>query len=114
MSTASFQLGADGRPRNRRHLSNLARTCERKRGRDQADRTLDRHLVGWVSLTHYHAVVTPPFTGGLFLGSTAIQAFSRGSFVIDRDYADYKISRGAGLRPAHIRSPSAPSNPAAV
>ena len=43
------------------------------------------HFAGWVSLTHYHAVVTPPFTGGLFLGSTAIQAFSRGSFVIDHD-----------------------------
>jgi hypothetical protein len=43
------------------------------------------HFAGWVSLTHYHAVVTPPFTGGLFLGSNAIQALSAGPFVIDHD-----------------------------
>ena len=40
---------------------------------------------GWVSMTHYHAVVTPPFTGGLFVGSTAINALSAGPFVIDHD-----------------------------
>jgi hypothetical protein len=40
---------------------------------------------GSVSLTHYHAVVTPPFTGGLFLGSTALNLLSAGPFVIDHD-----------------------------
>jgi hypothetical protein len=43
------------------------------------------HFAGWVSLTHYHAVVTPPFTGGLFLGSNVIEALSAGPFVIDHD-----------------------------
>ncbi|MEW5974880.1 MAG: TonB-dependent receptor [Acidobacteriota bacterium] len=42
-------------------------------------------LSGSLSLTHYHAVVTPPFTGGLFLGSTAIDLLSAGPFVIDHD-----------------------------
>lgn len=40
---------------------------------------------GSLSLTHYHVVVTPPFTGGLFLGSTAIDLLSAGPFVIDHD-----------------------------
>jgi hypothetical protein len=40
---------------------------------------------GSVSLTHYHAIVTPPFTGGLFLGSTAIKLLTAGPFVIDHD-----------------------------
>ncbi len=40
---------------------------------------------GSLSLTHYHAIVTPPFTGGLFLGSAAINALSAGPFVIDHD-----------------------------
>jgi hypothetical protein len=35
--------------------------------------------------THYHVIVTPPFTGGLFLGSAAIDALSSGPFVIDHD-----------------------------
>lgn len=35
--------------------------------------------------THYHVVVTPPFTGGLFLGSAAVDALSSGPFVIDHD-----------------------------
>lgn len=42
-------------------------------------------LSGWVGFTHYHAVVTPPFTGGLFIGSGAINALSSGPFVIDHD-----------------------------
>jgi outer membrane receptor protein involved in Fe transport len=42
-------------------------------------------LSGSLSLTHYHAVVTPPFTGGLFLGSTALNLLSAGPFVIDHD-----------------------------
>lgn len=37
------------------------------------------------SATHYHAVVTPPFTGGLFLGSTALDVLTAGPFVIDHD-----------------------------
>ncbi|HPT25392.1 MAG TPA: TonB-dependent receptor [Bryobacteraceae bacterium] len=35
--------------------------------------------------THYHVIVTPPFTGGLFLGSAALDALSAGPFVIDHD-----------------------------
>ncbi|MCC6857865.1 MAG: TonB-dependent receptor [Bryobacterales bacterium] len=42
-------------------------------------------LSGTLSMTHYHAVVTPPFTGGLFLGSAAIDLLSSGPFVIDHD-----------------------------
>jgi hypothetical protein len=44
-----------------------------------------RALNGWASFTHYHTVVTPPFTGGLFLGSTALNALTAGPFVIDHD-----------------------------
>lgn len=43
---------------------------------------------GWsgsMGVTHYHAVVTPPFTGGLFLGSAAVDTLSAGPFVIDHD-----------------------------
>jgi hypothetical protein len=43
---------------------------------------------GWsgsLSLTHYHAVVTPPFSGGLFLGSAAVNVLNAGPFVIDHD-----------------------------
>ena len=40
---------------------------------------------GSVSTTHYHVVVTPPFTGGLFLGSAALDLLSEGPFVIDHD-----------------------------
>lgn len=43
------------------------------------------HWSGSVSLTHYHVVVTPPFTGGLFLGSSALDVLSQGPFVIDHD-----------------------------
>ncbi len=42
---------------------------------------------GWLSTTHYHVVVTPPFTGGLFLGSAALDLLSEGPFVIDHDQA---------------------------
>ena len=44
-----------------------------------------RGISGAVSATHYHAVVTPPFTGGLFLGSTALDVLTAGPFVIDHD-----------------------------
>jgi TonB dependent receptor/Carboxypeptidase regulatory-like domain len=44
-----------------------------------------RSFSGSLSLTHYHVVVTPPFTGGLFLGSTAIDLLTAGPFVIDHD-----------------------------
>jgi hypothetical protein len=44
-----------------------------------------RRLSGSLSLTHYHTVVTPPFTGGLFLGSTALDLLNAGPFVIDHD-----------------------------
>lgn len=42
-------------------------------------------ISGSLSFTHYHVVVTPPFTGGLFLGSNAIDLLSSGPFVIDHD-----------------------------
>jgi len=42
-------------------------------------------LSGSLSLTHYHVVVTPPFTGGLFIGQSAILALSSGPFIIDHD-----------------------------
>ena len=38
-----------------------------------------------LSLTHYHAVVSPPFTGGLFLGSGTVNLLNAGPFVIDHD-----------------------------
>jgi outer membrane cobalamin receptor len=44
-----------------------------------------RGLSGSLSLTHYHVVVTPPFTGGLFLGNTALKLLAAGPFVIDHD-----------------------------
>lgn len=44
-----------------------------------------RRLSGSLSLTHYHTIVTPPFTGGLFIGSAAVNALSAGPFVIDHD-----------------------------
>ena len=43
---------------------------------------------GWsgsLSFTHYSVLVTPPFTGGLFLGSTAIDLLRSGPFTIDHD-----------------------------
>ncbi len=47
--------------------------------------TAVRGWSGSLSVTHSHAVTTPPFTGGLFLGSSAIAALSAGPFVIDHD-----------------------------
>ncbi|HOL70413.1 MAG TPA: TonB-dependent receptor [Bryobacteraceae bacterium] len=44
-----------------------------------------RGFSGSLSMTHYHVVVYPPFTGGLFLGSTAIDLLTAGPFVIDHD-----------------------------
>jgi hypothetical protein len=44
-----------------------------------------RRISGSLSLTHYHTIVTPPFTGGLFLGSTALNLLNAGPFVIDHD-----------------------------
>jgi hypothetical protein len=44
-----------------------------------------RKVSGSVSFTHYSVLVTPPFTGGLFLGSAAIDLLSSGPFVIDHD-----------------------------
>ena len=44
-----------------------------------------RRFSGSVSTTHYRVVVTPPFTGGLFLGSAALDVLSEGPFVIDHD-----------------------------
>lgn len=44
-----------------------------------------RRISGSLSFTHYSAVVTPPFTGGLFLGNTAIDLLRSGPFVIDHD-----------------------------
>jgi len=44
-----------------------------------------RGFSGSLNFTHYHAVVTPPFTGGLFLGSSAVDSLSAGPFVIDHD-----------------------------
>lgn len=44
-----------------------------------------RRFSATFSATHYHVVVTPPFTGGLFLGAAAIDALTAGPFVIDHD-----------------------------
>jgi hypothetical protein len=44
-----------------------------------------RGFSGSVNFTHYRAISTPPFTGGLFLGNDAVEALSAGPFVIDHD-----------------------------
>jgi hypothetical protein len=44
-----------------------------------------RGFSGSMSFTHYRAIVTPPFTGGLFLGSSAVDSLSAGPFIIDHD-----------------------------
>ena len=46
-----------------------------------------RQVSGSFSLTHFRAIVTPPFTGGLFLGSAALDSLTEGPFVIDHDQA---------------------------
>jgi hypothetical protein len=38
-----------------------------------------------LSVSHIRTVVTPPFTGGLFLGSSAVESFAAGPFIIDHD-----------------------------
>lgn len=58
-----------------------------------------RRVSGSLSLTHYRAVVTPPFTGGLFLGSDALDALSDGPFVIDHDQT-LGLNGNATFRPA--------------
>ncbi|MDE0105345.1 MAG: TonB-dependent receptor [Bryobacterales bacterium] len=44
-----------------------------------------RRVTGSLGVTHFRAIVTPPFTGGLFLASSALDALSDGPFVIDHD-----------------------------
>ena len=44
-----------------------------------------RGFSGSISATHYRAVVTPPFSGGLFLGNTAVELLNAGAFIIDHD-----------------------------
>lgn len=58
-----------------------------------------RKLSGSLSFTHFRAIVTPPFTGGLFLGSAALDALSEGPFVIDHDQA-LGVSGNLIYRPA--------------
>lgn len=58
-----------------------------------------RRVSGSLSLTHYNAVVTPPFTGGLFLGSAALDVLSEGPFVIDHDQT-LGVSGNLVYRPA--------------
>ncbi len=58
-----------------------------------------RRISGSLSLTHYHSVVSPPFTGGLFLGSYVLEALSAGPFVIDHDQ-ELGISGNLIYRPA--------------
>jgi hypothetical protein len=38
-----------------------------------------------ISVTHSHAVSTPPFTGGVFLSQGAVDLLTAGPFVIDHD-----------------------------
>ncbi len=42
-------------------------------------------LTSTFSATHSHAVSSPPFTGGLFLGQDAVDLLTSGPFVIDHD-----------------------------
>ena len=44
-------------------------------------------VTGSAGLTHFRAIVTPPFTGGLFLATSALDVLSEGPFVIDHDQA---------------------------
>ena len=57
-----------------------------------------RRISGSLTLTHFRAIVNPPFTGGLFLGSAALDALGDGPFVIDHDQA-LGISGNAIYRP---------------
>ncbi len=44
-----------------------------------------RRVSGSLSMTHYRAISTPPFTGGLFLSQGAVDLLASGPFVIDHD-----------------------------
>ncbi len=44
-----------------------------------------RRFSGSLTLTHFRAIMNPPFTGGLFLGSAAVDALSSGPFYADHD-----------------------------
>lgn len=44
-----------------------------------------RRFSSTLSATHARVVVNPPFTGGLFLGSGAVEALTAGPFIIDHD-----------------------------
>ncbi len=44
-----------------------------------------RGISGTLSATSSHAVSSPPFTGGLFLGQDAVDLLAAGPFVIDHD-----------------------------
>lgn len=44
-----------------------------------------RRFSSTLSATHARVVVNPPFTGGLFLGSAAVEALTQGPFIIDHD-----------------------------
>lgn len=44
-----------------------------------------RGLTATLSATHSHAVSTPPFTGGLFVGQQSVDLLNAGPFVIDHD-----------------------------
>lgn len=61
----------------------------------------EKHGVsGSFSATHYRVVVTPPFTGGVFLGRDALDLLSEGPFIIDHDQplalhatSQYRVNR---------------------
>jgi hypothetical protein len=44
-----------------------------------------RNVSASLSVTHSRAISTPPFTGGLYVGNSAVEALSQGPFVIDHD-----------------------------
>jgi len=46
-----------------------------------------RGFSGSLSITHARAVSTPPFTGGLFIGNSAVSLLNQGPFLIDHDQA---------------------------
>ena len=83
-----------------------------------------RRWTGSFSATHYRVIVTPPFTGGLFLGSSALDVLSDGPFVIDHDQplalsalATYRARAGwwTSLQARHDSGlVSNPSDPAEV
>jgi len=83
-----------------------------------------RRFSGSLGVTHFHVVVDPPFTGGLFLGSAAIDLLTAGPFVIDHDqklgvhgFLRYDISKAFWVSTA-VRYDSGlvsnPSNPEEV